>query len=295
MRTGWIHHFRQSRSLELVDAAPYSVYGAADENFPSLDPLSCLFTTLHWLSLGFTALVLFRVMYSGLNRTKPFGAFAAMLFTGLMRDLALLCINRDTHAYTVAWEVTLPVLLLAHAWAVMATYQAIARLYPGIGQFAEVLFVGCLVISAMFCFVGLSWEIRRIGGAEASLRSVFLLYQWVDGLAAGGLLLASAFFLRLPAPRKQLPPNLVRHTCLLAAYFTSYAITCFVKTLSPLGLSVWEYAHFTLLIALYAGWALGISAAGERSESWPGLSPEVAAQLREHDAIANKLARYAAK
>lgn len=272
-----------------------SAYGAASENSPTRELLTFLFTTLYWLSVGFTALALFRVMYSGLYRIRPFGAFAAMLFTGLLRDLALLSVNRNTHAYTVAWEVTLPILLLAHAWAVMSTYRAIAHLYPGIGQFAELLFASCLVISAMFCFAGLGWEMRRIGGAEAVLRSVFLLYQWVDGLAAGGLLLASTFFLRLPAPRKRLPLNLIRHICLLAAYFTSYALTCFAKNLSPLGLTAWEYAHFTILIALYTGWALGVSAAGEQSEPWPGLSPEVAAQLNKREQIAHKLARYATK
>jgi hypothetical protein len=200
----------------------------------------------------------------------PFQAFALMLGVVLARDGLMSIPRYDSHAYTVAWGWSLPVLLAAQIWAGSETLKAVARLYPKIGRFAVRLFVVCLAMTAVVCCLALPLELHRMKGEEVILRSLFLLQRWVDSSIAGTLVLVALFFARFPAPLKQPPRNLVIHTVLLSAYFCSYAVLFFAENLAPLGtIASLERLQFALVVLLYAAWALCLSRRGEMSQPWP--------------------------
>ena len=226
----------------------------------------------------------------------PYLGFAFLLAAALLRDSLLAVIPYDSHAYTVAWEATLPFLLAAHCFASSSAYRSVAGLYPKIGRFAVWLFTASLAIAAVCCFATLPWEAARIGGNEALLRSLFLLHRWIDGLAAGGLVFACLLLSRFPAPLRRMPANLTRHIQLLACYFAIYSAVCLVENLAPIGAAVWmERATFCIVAILYGGWTFGLSAAGERVDRWPEMPPEVLAHLNARSDFAGELARHAAR
>jgi len=203
---------------------------------------------------------------------SPFRAFTSMLGIVLVRDVVMSIPRYNTHAYTVAWEWSLPVLLAAQIWAGLDALIAVARLYPKIGNFAVKLFLVCLVITAAACCLGLPLELHRLNGQEAALRTLFLLQRWVDSSIAGTLLLVALFFARFPAPLKQPPRNLILHTVLLSAYFGSYALLFFAENLAPLGaMASLERLQFSLVVLLYAAWAICLSKRGQTSQPWPEL------------------------
>ena len=246
-----------------------------------------------WTAL-FSASALFRLLSLGLWRKEQFRALAIMLATSLARDIALYKIPYTSHAYAVAWEATLPLLLTTHAYAAVSGYRAIAQLYPKIGRFAVRLFVACLVIAALACCGTLPWEITRVGGNQAFIRAMFLLYRGIDGLAAGALILACGFFRHFPKPMKQMPSNLMRHTGLLASYFATSCMLFLVENLAPLGATVvLERLHFALVGIIYATWTFGLSVKGEESEPWEMLPAGVADFMKRRTDTANALSRYA--
>ncbi len=193
-----------------------------------------------------------------------------MLGVVLVRDGVMSIPRYNTHAYTVAWEWSLPILLAAQIWAGLDTLKAVARLYPKIGNFAVRLFLLCLAITAVVCCLGLPLELHRLKGQEALLRTLFLLQRSVDSWMAGTLILVAVFFARFPAPLKQPPRNLVLHSILLSAYFSGYGLLFFAENLAPLGgISFFEHLQIVLLVLLYAVWATCLSRRGETSEPWP--------------------------
>jgi hypothetical protein len=212
--------------------------------------------------------ILLRLYRQGLLAKRPYGSFAMMLATMLLRDLALMAIPVRTLTYTVAWEATLPLVLLAHVWSATGTYRSIAALYPKIGNFALRLFAICLAAAFLSCFAGLPFETAHLVPGQAILRSVMLLYRWVDGIAAGALMLAVLFFQCFPSPLRTLPRNLIRHTALLFCYFGVYSLAYFAQNLVPLDAPALETGRMFLVTALYATWIFSLSAAGEFSEPW---------------------------
>jgi hypothetical protein len=211
-----------------------------------------------------------------------------MLAVGLLRDLILLLpSDYRSHSYALAWEITLPFLLLAQAVAALATYAAIASLYAKIGAFAVRLFQGALGATAIGCCIGLPFETRHIAGVEASVRSLFLLDRWMNSLMAGGLILAIIYLARFPRPLRVMPSNLMLHTTLLSAYCALYSIVPFVLNLLPLGqaLSV-QVVLLAAVLALYVSWTIGLSAKGERTEAWPEIDASTLEQIEaRHRAI----------
>jgi hypothetical protein len=73
-------------------------------------------------------LLLARLFQQGLWKVRPYSALGVFLLVDLARDLALLLPPYDSHPYTLIWEATLPVLLLAQIGAGVATYAAITEL-----------------------------------------------------------------------------------------------------------------------------------------------------------------------
>lgn len=195
-----------------------------------------------------------------------------MMMVVLCRDAVVSIPRYDSHAYTLAWEWTLPALLIAQAWAGLDTLTAVERLYRTFGSLVIRLYWLCLAISVAVCGVVLPFELRRLTRDEAELRSLFLLQRCVDSWIALTLILVSVFLACFTAPSKKPSRNLVLHTILLSAYFGGYAALFVAENLTPLGGAVIvERAQFVLVALLYAGWALGISKQGAESEPWPQI------------------------
>ena len=266
--------------------------------------LSQTFATLRYLSILAPLLVLARMASQRLLRTRPYTAFGAMLAVGFVRDLILLLPSHySSHSYALAWGLTLPVLLLAQAAAAISTYAAIASLYAKIGSFAVRLFQSAFVVSAVCCCAGLPFETRRMVGGELWVRSFFLLDRWINTLLIGGLVLAIFYLARFPRPLKRLPSNLVLHTTLLCSYFGLYSIVPFVLNLVPIGAALWvQVALLAAVLALYATWAVRLSAGGENREPWPELDERTLRQIEARNrailevgaAFANSALRHAA-
>ncbi len=195
-----------------------------------------------------------------------------MLLIVLLRDLLLLIPRYYTHAYAVLWECSLPTLLAAQIWAALDTLRAVARLYPKMGNFVIRIFFVCLLITVIVCCVSLPFELRRLTGDEAVLRTFFLVHRCVDGWIGGTLILLALFFARSPAPLNQPPHNLVLHTVLLSIYFSGYGILFAAENLARLGsVAILERIQVMLVLLLYGAWAVGLSKSGEKSEAWPQL------------------------
>jgi hypothetical protein len=202
----------------------------------------------------------------------PFRGFLCMMIVVLWRDAVVSIPSYDSHAYTVAWEWTLPVLLIAQACAGLDTLNAVERLYRTFGRLVIRLYLFCLAISLLISGAALPFELRRVTSEEAQLRSLFLLQRCVDSWIALTLILVSLFLARFTAPSKKPSRNLVLHTILLSAYFAGYAALFIAENLTALGGAViLERVQFVLVVLLYASWAAGISKQGAESEPWPQI------------------------
>lgn len=226
---------------------------------------------LRFLSITLAAGAIARIVQQRLL-APPLTSLFWMLAAVLVRDAIVSIPRYDSHAYTLAWEYTLPVLLGAQLWAGLDTLLVIAQLYPNFGRFILRLYVFCLAISVAVCCLILPFETRRLLGGETVLRLFFLLQRCTDGCIAVTLMLASIFLAWFPAPSKKPPRNLVLHTVLLTTYFGGYALLFMTENLAPLGgAAVIERAQFVLVILVYAVWAAGLSKEGARSDPWPEI------------------------
>jgi hypothetical protein len=199
----------------------------------------------------------------------PFDGLALMLGVVVLRDVVLACLRYDSRPYVLVWEYTLPVVLVSQAYAGLQTLIAVSRLYRRIGRLVVRLFLVSLALTLACCCLGLPFELHRLGGEEAVLRSFFLAQRWVDSSIAGTLILASAFLLRSPAPPKRPPPNLVLHTTILSLYFSSYAALFFLENLASLGsIQMLERIQFSFVVLLYGVWASGLSLKRQRLDPW---------------------------
>jgi hypothetical protein len=240
---------------------------------------------LRLLSIVLAAAVIWRIVQQRIF-AMPLSSLAAMLGVVLARDAIVSIPRYDSHAYTVAWEVTLPVLLGAQMWAGFDTLRATARIYSTFGTFAVRLYTACLLLSTALCGLSFPFELRRLSGAEALLRELFLLQRCTDSCIAGTLILAAVFPAVHRAPSQQPPRNLVLHTILLSLYFSGYAALFLAENLTVLGgAAMFERVQFVLVILVYAAWAIGLSKEGARSAPWPEIDVFV---LRTIDAPAQE-------
>jgi hypothetical protein len=257
-------------------------------------PTTAIDQFLSLLCMALAALALARILFERLWEI-PFYSFAVMLAVSLVRDIGLLLIPYHSHLYALTWGYTLLVLLAVQAYAAVSTYRAIAQLYTKIDSFAVWLFGGCLLVAAALCCLGLPLEVTRISQGEAFLRSMFLAYRWNAALIAGALMLAVGYLWRFPSPMKRLPRNLVYHTCLLAAYFTSNAILYLCENLFPLGGALlMERIHWIVACGLYLTWALKLSAAGNATEAWPPIDDRIVSFIEQRNQKALDLLRQVA-
>lgn len=225
--------------------------------------------TLRLLSIALAAAVIYRIFQQRIL-AAPLGSLAAMLGVVLARDAVVSIPRYDTHAYAVAWEATLPILLAAQVWAGFDTLRATARIYRAFGNFAVRLYTTSLVLSITLCCVSFPFELRRLSGPEAFLRDLFLLQRGTDTCIAGTLMLAAVFLALRRAPPNRPSRNLVLHTILLSLYFGGYAALFLAENVTALGgAAMFERVQFVLIILVYAAWASGLSKQGAGSEPWP--------------------------
>ncbi len=218
-------------------------------------------------SSALCACVILKLIRERLIGRAPFTAFGVMQGTMLGRDLLLASVPLYSMKYTWIWEATLPAIFITQAVSGVACYRAITRLYPQIGSFATKLFAVAILVTALISLSGLPHELAQLRTAPVFL-SLLICYRLVDTLLAGGLVLAVAFLAYFPSPLRKLPSNIIRHTVLLAAYFSVYAIA----NLMPLAQQrLIDEIRMAVICALYLAWAVGLSAAGEVAEAWPAL------------------------
>ena len=230
--------------------------------------LSTLDNLLWFLSAALPIVIIARIVHQRLY-IAPFDAFVLMLGVVVARDVVLACLHYNSHPYVLVWAYSLPVILVSQIYAGLQTLISVARLYPRFGRLAVRLFATCLALTLAFCCVGLPFELHRLGGGEALLRSFFLVQRWVDSSLAGTLILASLFLMRSPAPPKQPPLNLVLHTTLLSIYFSGYAVLFLVENLTSLGSAqTFERVQFFLIVLLYLMWASRLSLKRQRLVAW---------------------------
>lgn len=222
-----------------------------------------------WLASAILpVLIIGRIIHQRLY-APPFDAFVLMLGVVIGRDVVLASLHYDSHPYIIVWEFSLPVVLVSQIYAGLQTLIAVARLYPRFGAFTVRLFLACLTLTVACCCLGLPFELHRLGGEEAFLRSFFLAQRWVDSSIAGTLILTSLFLMRRPAPPRQPSANLILHTTLLSVYFTGYAALFFFENLVPLGaMQVMERVQFSLVVLLYAIWTIRLSLKRQRTGLW---------------------------
>lgn len=221
------------------------------------------------LSVVFATAVIYRILHQDIL-ASPLSGLALMLGVVLVRDAVVSIPQYTSHAYAVAWEATLPMLLVAQVWAGFDTLRAIARIYANFGNFVVRLYTACLGISTILCCLSFPFELRRLTGAEALLRQLFLLQRCTDTCIAGTLTLAALFLAQHRAPSNRPPRNLVLHTILLSLYFGGYAALFLAENLTVLGgAALFERLQFVLIVLVYATWALGLSRKGAHSTPWP--------------------------
>jgi len=234
--------------------------------------LSLIDHLLWFLSAALPILIIARIIYERIY-VPPFDGFAFMLGVVVARDLVLACLHYGSHRYTIAWEFSLPVILVSQIYAALQNVVSITRIYPRFGKAAVRLFLGCFVVIALCCCLGLPFELHYITGESAVLRMFFLAQRWVDGCIAGTLLIACGILMRSPAPPRKPAANLVLHTCLLTIYFGGYSVLFFLENLAPLGAQQnVERAQFALVVFLYTLWATCLSAKRQRSRRWPEVT-----------------------
>lgn len=229
--------------------------------------------TLLWFASAVTPIVIIgRVIHERLY-TKPFAAFVWMLAIGFLRDGALAALHYGSHLYVLVWQISLPILLILQLYAGFATLNSVARLYRRFGNFVTRLCLLCLVLTLISCCVILPFELHHFDGDEVILRALFLAQRWVATSVTGTLSLVALFLLRSPAPPKQPPQNLVRHTILLTLYFGGYSFLFFVENVVSLGAAqLLERLQFTFVIVLYVLWATCLSRKGQRSDAWADVT-----------------------
>ena len=216
-------------------------------------------------------LIVARLAYLGLVYKPPHDAACVFLCAIPLIGIPRAFVPQTQHEYTLVWQATLPLLLFAHAWACVRTYQSIIRLYPKIGRYGRSVFVTCLTVAALCSVAAIPLELSWFHPPQVKLRAFFLTYQIVDGICGFGLLLLVGYFARLPNPLLMMPRNLSRHTWLLTAYFVSYAVVAFFETRTKLGhpvMMIVERGHFLFVAALYVIWTFALSRRGEETEEW---------------------------
>ena len=188
------------------------------------------------LTIALTVALLVRLVRADLWWRHPFHAFTFMLLVGLVREVILWPVSYAGHAYAVAWEVSLFAVLVCQVWAGWSAYEALHE-----RDSRE--FVAVIAAAVALCLLPLLFESEHVYGCETVLRSMLMLYRFVDGCLAVMLIASAMRQRRVPA-----------HAWLLAGYFGAWSVVCLVKQMLPLRSPAADHLCSAAVAVLYCGW-----------------------------------------
>jgi hypothetical protein len=198
--------------------------------------------------------------------------FAAFLFAGIVQSLLLLVGQPSSHAYKVAWGVTIPIILAARILTVVEAWRLLLSSYPGVEALAGRLAVGSFLVALSVSLVngldGLEFSHTSTSRFIFPLLSIGLRYSYSILCVVCGVLWAWAALFRVGVS-----VNLFRHLGILTGYFACNTAAYLIINLRP-GSAPWV-GTFTAgaSAAWYVLWAVLVHRDGERryaGEHLPG-------------------------
>jgi len=182
---------------------------------------------LWWISIAAGAVALGAIVSRGLHRNLP--TFAIYLTVNLAADLLLKLIpGPTTRPYAIAWMISKPVILILWVLLVLELLRKIQGHYPGMGTFARTLLIFALSVVSIAAVLTLAADVRGIRWQQPAVQLIVLLNRWIATILAALLFFVIGFLRYYRSPMK---PNLLWHTCILAAYFSLQAAAMFLTNL----------------------------------------------------------------
>jgi hypothetical protein len=204
---------------------------------------------------------LYRLVAGRLLKIYPW--FAALLVAGALQGLLLLAGDASSRAYTVAWGVTIPIILAVRIAAVAEAWRLLLNSYPGGEVLAKRLAVGSVLVALSVSLVngldGLGFSHTSAARIAFHVLSVGLRYSYSTLCVVCGLLWAWAALFRVGVT-----VNLFRHLGILTGYFACNTAGYLIINLRP-GSALWVGA-FTAgaSAAWYVLWGVLFYEDGER-------------------------------
>ena len=217
---------------------------------------SILVRALWIVSVAGQAAVLFRI-WTVADLRYPYAFFASFLAANLSRSLVLVCIDFRSHAYTLIWSVSEPLLLILQLLAVAEVYDHICAAYPGVARYKYRL----LAITGVLASTASAFTLV-IGMNRVTVWHYFIAVTAKSFVATSSvvfLVLVWALFRHFPVDRGS---NLRIHWRVLTVYFSLNAGGLLAMITWP-G-QVWiNIAVLAGVIICYSIWAAAFSAKGE--------------------------------
>jgi len=183
---------------------------------------------LWWMSIGADALTLGALAGRGLHRRFPI--FALYLLVNLTDDLILKLVpGPATRVYALTWMSSKPIILILWVLVVLELFRLVREHYPGMGSFARSLLFFVLATASIAAVLSLAPDVKGIDWHSPTFQLIVLLNRWVATVLAVFLFAMGGFLRYYKAPIK---PNLLRHACILAGYFSVQATAMFLTNVS---------------------------------------------------------------
>ena len=211
------------------------------------------------LQLPASALVIWRLYYSGLQRIYPY--FLASVAVTVARSVALYPFAPTTRTYYNIWAATQPLLWLAYLLVVAELYSLVLKSYPGIYSVGRWFFFAgvttAVVISAL--------TVLPTIGAAPPRNPILYYYALIErGLVTGlaiFLVLLLALVAWFPVP---LSRNLRTHCLVYSTYFfTNNVIMLYWHSGGKNTVYLASLARVSIHIACALCWGFLLSRSGE--------------------------------
>jgi len=206
---------------------------------------------------------LYRLIAGRLLNIYPW--FAVFLAAGVLQGLILFTGEPRSHAYQVAWGITIPIVLAARISAVVEAWRLFLSSYPGAEALAGRLAVGCFLVALSVSLVngldGLQFSHQSVARTVFPILSVGLRYSYSILCVVCGVLWAWAALFRVGVS-----VNLFRHLGILTGYFACNTAAYLIINLRP-GSAPWV-GVFTAgaSAAWYVLWGVIVRSDGERRQ-----------------------------
>jgi hypothetical protein len=229
------------------------------------------------LSVAMELILAARLLLQGLGGVYPALLGGSCVFA-LRSSLLILSMTNSRSTMSNAWKVTEPLVWLLWSWIVLELFSKWTSSYPGIGRFGRYLFGALITVALLVSLICWPFEWKALVFAH-DVRIYFILNRVLMATLALFIVSIWLFFRGYPAA---VAPNVVRHTCITAAFFVANALSWLALTLSGLKMG----APLNLLIvgaafASFSAWAVMLTRKGEERVSIPVMAPEEIARI-EH-------------